>query len=221
PIVRMGEYTLEAVQEAHARAIELFDRDGKAGILRRHRYALENHMFPSRIARLLSDLRAAAGTPQQRAMPGAWQPELPRRQVIAERPLPAPSVSAAACEFSDIEAIDFEVSTLLHNAATLNQKADLVEGIRNGQNILLFSCEFGPCCEALSKTLQVLRNHYPSISEDVVIGDKLLEHMENQPGDLLLASHSLLTKLASHSHASDFKSIGELVGRLESGARDA
>jgi tetratricopeptide (TPR) repeat protein len=54
PVVRFPQYTAKAVQQAHVKAISLFDRDGKAGVLRRHRYVLQNHMFSSRIRTILS-----------------------------------------------------------------------------------------------------------------------------------------------------------------------
>ena len=60
PVVRFSKYTAAAVEEAHAKAIELFDREGEAGVLRRHRFALRNHMFLSRIRSLVSSLRPAA-----------------------------------------------------------------------------------------------------------------------------------------------------------------
>jgi tetratricopeptide (TPR) repeat protein len=57
PIVRFEEYSAAAVREAHRAALELFDRDGPAGARRRHRYALANHMFKTRIASVLLSVR--------------------------------------------------------------------------------------------------------------------------------------------------------------------
>jgi hypothetical protein len=60
PIVRFSDYTAAAVEAVQAMALHLFDRDGKAGEIRRHRFALENHMFVLRIQRIISDLRQLA-----------------------------------------------------------------------------------------------------------------------------------------------------------------
>ncbi len=62
PVVRIREYTHAAVQQARSTAIHLFNRDGQAGVLRRHRYALKNHMFSTRVIRIISEVRAMAGT---------------------------------------------------------------------------------------------------------------------------------------------------------------
>ena len=57
PVVRFRGYSLDAVTEAHARALAAFDQGGDAGIMRRHRFALENHMFSNRIRLILSSVR--------------------------------------------------------------------------------------------------------------------------------------------------------------------
>ena len=62
PIIRFSKYTATAVEEAHAKALKAFARDGAAGILRRHRFAL-GHTFAPRIRSILSTLRdIAAGS---------------------------------------------------------------------------------------------------------------------------------------------------------------
>ena len=60
PVVRFSEYTAAAVREAHAKAVSLFDRDGEAGVIRRHRFALDHHTFLSRIRGIVSSMRGLA-----------------------------------------------------------------------------------------------------------------------------------------------------------------
>lgn len=59
-IVVMRDNSPEAVREAHARAIELFNQCGPGGISLRHRYALEHHTMPARIIGLWNLLREQA-----------------------------------------------------------------------------------------------------------------------------------------------------------------
>lgn len=54
PIIRFSEYSTASVQKAHREALKQFDREGKKGALRRHRFVLDNHMFPARIASILA-----------------------------------------------------------------------------------------------------------------------------------------------------------------------
>ena len=60
PIVRLHRCTAAEVTRAHAAAVKLFDRDGKNGVRRRHRFALENHMFASRIRAIVKASRSLA-----------------------------------------------------------------------------------------------------------------------------------------------------------------
>ncbi|MBP2308903.1 hypothetical protein GBZ48_08685 [Azospirillum melinis] len=57
PIVRMESYSVEGIADAHTRALKLFDRDGKQGVVRRHRFARDNHGLRNRIDRLVSLFR--------------------------------------------------------------------------------------------------------------------------------------------------------------------
>ncbi|WP_146255515.1 hypothetical protein [Azospirillum sp. TSA6c] len=57
PIVRMESYSVEGIADAHARALKLFDRDGEQGVVRRHRFARDNHGLRNRIDRLVSLFR--------------------------------------------------------------------------------------------------------------------------------------------------------------------
>lgn len=57
PIVRMTSNTVDGIADAHAHALELFDRDGKQGVMRRHRFARDNHSLRNRIDRLVSLFR--------------------------------------------------------------------------------------------------------------------------------------------------------------------
>ena len=60
PIIRFSKYTAAAVAEAHAKALRAFDRDGEAGVLRRHRFAL-GHTFAPRVRSILGTLRDIIG----------------------------------------------------------------------------------------------------------------------------------------------------------------
>jgi hypothetical protein len=60
PVVRLRAYTLDAVNEAVATAMHRFDQDGEAGVLRRHHFAVENHMFVNRIRTIISSAREIA-----------------------------------------------------------------------------------------------------------------------------------------------------------------
>lgn len=53
PIVKFDVYDPEVVRQAWLRAVEAFDRGGEAGIRRRHKYALTNHMFCKRIDEII------------------------------------------------------------------------------------------------------------------------------------------------------------------------
>ncbi|CAO3405178.1 hypothetical protein VH569_21005 [Azospirillum sp. 11R-A] len=57
PIIRMESYSVEGIADAHTRALKLFDRDGKQGVMRRHRFARDNHGLRNRIDRLVSLFR--------------------------------------------------------------------------------------------------------------------------------------------------------------------
>lgn len=59
-IVVMRDHSIEAVREAHARAIALFDQGGANGVNLRHRYALEHHTMPARVLGLWNLLREQA-----------------------------------------------------------------------------------------------------------------------------------------------------------------
>jgi tetratricopeptide (TPR) repeat protein len=58
PIIRLSAYHPDAVKEAHSRAIDCFNRQGYEGALRRHQYALKNHVFLSRVRSIISSLQA-------------------------------------------------------------------------------------------------------------------------------------------------------------------
>jgi hypothetical protein len=57
PVLRLKDYTVKALREAHKEAIAAFDRDGEEGAKRRHRYILEHHMIAHRISEILSHVR--------------------------------------------------------------------------------------------------------------------------------------------------------------------
>jgi hypothetical protein len=65
PIFRYRVGDTASLLEAHGQAVEAFDREGETGTDRRHRFALENHLFDNRIEQLLERLLAdpaVAGT---------------------------------------------------------------------------------------------------------------------------------------------------------------
>jgi hypothetical protein len=49
PVVRFDRYDIDAVREAHLRAVRLFDESGIEGVRRRHRFVVENHMLVHRL----------------------------------------------------------------------------------------------------------------------------------------------------------------------------
>lgn len=49
PVITFDEMTVSAVKDAHDRAIKAFDKDGDEGVMRRHKYAVDNLMMESRI----------------------------------------------------------------------------------------------------------------------------------------------------------------------------
>jgi hypothetical protein len=61
PVLRFRDYTADAVREALDTAVRLFDRDGEEGARRRHRYALEQHMFTSRVRSLIETADSLTG----------------------------------------------------------------------------------------------------------------------------------------------------------------
>ena len=62
PIIRFDEYTVANVQAAYREAIRRFDQDGPAGVLRRHRYAVENHMARHRMMEVVQTVIDYSGT---------------------------------------------------------------------------------------------------------------------------------------------------------------
>lgn len=225
PIVRMSDYTPDAVQEAHARAIHLFEKHGKAGILRRHRFALQNHRFASRIATIISDLRTTAGIVGPRLAPRMPIRGLQRRnKAVDSQGGASPVTPSGVSGVSNGEDMGIGFSTLLHEAKAVNK--NLVEAINSGKNILFLRCEPGPCCAALYHTLEVLRSHHPSFSKYVVLADNVLEPAykgaaPDSSGHVLFALRELLDTLSSRARGTELKGIGDLAERLASGDRNA
>ena len=60
PVIRFKDYTSGAVQEAHAKALQEFNRGGEAGARARHKFVLEHHMFASRIRSIVGAMRSLA-----------------------------------------------------------------------------------------------------------------------------------------------------------------
>ena len=221
PIVRMGEYSLNAVREAHARAIELFDQQGKAGILRRHRFAMANHLFASRIATIISNLRETAGRLGQQLASERLAVTLPQQTILrglqAGSSPPTQTATPARGDNEDIRA---------ESLPPLPGDRDLARGPRTDKNVLFFRSEYGPCCAALHKTLDVLRTHYPSLSDYVIVADTSSEHTgassnTSNGSELLLTSSEVLDELSSRAGGIELNGIGELAERLASDARDS
>ena len=63
PVVRYSLKDVGSVARAHEAAVAAFDRDGQAGVERRHAYALENHMFDNRVSALFERALARAQKP--------------------------------------------------------------------------------------------------------------------------------------------------------------
>lgn len=59
PIIRLEEYTLEALRAAHRRAIDAFDHGGEAAAEARHCYVLQRHMLAHRIRDIVSHVANA------------------------------------------------------------------------------------------------------------------------------------------------------------------
>jgi hypothetical protein len=66
PIIRLQDYTVDALREAHERAIAAFDREGSEGAERRHRLILGNHMLANRIRVLVDQSAHAIGLAKSR-----------------------------------------------------------------------------------------------------------------------------------------------------------
>ena len=60
PVIRFREYTGREVRDAHKQALIAFDRGGEAGVRARHSFALEHHMFGSRIRTIVDMMRSLA-----------------------------------------------------------------------------------------------------------------------------------------------------------------
>ncbi|MEX1115797.1 MAG: glycosyltransferase family 2 protein [Akkermansiaceae bacterium] len=65
PILRFRMKDPSSVVSAHQRALERFEQMGIAGVLARHRYALENHTFSSRINSILDSMGTIQTQPQR------------------------------------------------------------------------------------------------------------------------------------------------------------
>ena len=65
PVIRFDEKDEAAILAAHRIAVECFDADGSAGIVRRRDYAINNHHVAVRIGQIASYLHsvACAGSP--------------------------------------------------------------------------------------------------------------------------------------------------------------
>jgi hypothetical protein len=55
PIIRLQDYTVAALRDAHERAIAAYDSEGNEGAERRHRFVLGNHMLANRIRLLVEE----------------------------------------------------------------------------------------------------------------------------------------------------------------------
>jgi hypothetical protein len=62
PIIRLQDYTVAALRDAHGRAIAAFDSEGNEGAERRHRFVLRNHMLANRIRQLVDATAHLSGS---------------------------------------------------------------------------------------------------------------------------------------------------------------
>lgn len=60
PIIRVGEVTVDNIRLAWQTALKRFDDEGPEGVMRRHKYALENHHISTRIGEMTRFLREIA-----------------------------------------------------------------------------------------------------------------------------------------------------------------
>jgi hypothetical protein len=61
PVIKYRAGDVESVRDASKRAVEAFQSEGHEGVTRRHRFALNHHMFDNRIEQLL--VRIVSGAP--------------------------------------------------------------------------------------------------------------------------------------------------------------
>ena len=61
PVIRIEDYSPQAVNAAHQMALQKFDQDGEQGVLRRHQFAMNAHLTSHRIAAILRDVHAFSG----------------------------------------------------------------------------------------------------------------------------------------------------------------
>lgn len=59
-VIKIDSCEVDSIRQAALCAEQLFDAEGDAGAVRRHQYALSNHMLPSRISAMLGSLRELA-----------------------------------------------------------------------------------------------------------------------------------------------------------------
>ena len=62
PIIRLQDYTVAALRDAHGRAISAFDSEGNEGAERRYRFVLRNHMLANRIRLILDETAHFSGS---------------------------------------------------------------------------------------------------------------------------------------------------------------
>jgi len=62
PVYRYSMKDIASVGEAHRQALAAFDQGGNAGIMRRHKFAADNHMFDNRIASMARALLGHDGS---------------------------------------------------------------------------------------------------------------------------------------------------------------
>ncbi len=84
-IVRFETAEVPAIAAAHREALAIFDRQGEAGMERRHRYVLENHMLANRIRTIAETLhRMASGDIAVRFVNPEAPPRLPGLHLLGQ-----------------------------------------------------------------------------------------------------------------------------------------
>ena len=65
PVIRLESYSIEALRDAHDKAISAFDRGGAEQAVIRHRFVLNQHMLAHRIRAIVEQAHEALGLPLQ------------------------------------------------------------------------------------------------------------------------------------------------------------
>jgi hypothetical protein len=102
PVYRFSMGDIDSLHAAYRQAIASFDRDGAEGTVRRHRFALDGHLFDNRVERLLDRLLTNRPAPDVGPFDGTKAAGSSRPALPAGM-LPRPVVSARPKLFIDAQ----------------------------------------------------------------------------------------------------------------------